>query len=87
MKINPEVGTLINIVKQGDKFEKKSVDANAQRKTIADFISLENRQASSTKVENVEDAKEMLSQVVDKMPSQSTNLYTLNLQRVMSLIQ
>ena len=30
MKINPEVGTLINVLKQGEKPEKKTVEANLQ---------------------------------------------------------
>ncbi|MEN6475426.1 MAG: hypothetical protein ABFD81_15545 [Syntrophaceae bacterium] len=87
MKINPEVGTLINVLKQGEKPEKKTVEANLQKQKIADSISLENRQASNNEVQNVEDAKEILTQVVGNMPSQASGLYTLNLQRVINLIQ
>lgn len=87
MKINPEAGTLINVLKQGEKPEKKTIDANVQKQKIADSISLENRQASNNKVQNVEDAKEILTQVVGNMPSQVTGLHTLNLQRVINLIQ
>jgi len=87
MKINPEAGTLINVLKQGDKPEKKAVEANVQKQKIADSITLENRQASNNKVQNVEDAKEILTQVVGNMHSQVSGLHTLNLQRVMNLIQ
>jgi hypothetical protein len=87
MKINPEAGTLINVLKQGEKPEKKTIDANVQKQKIADSISLENRQASNNQVQNVEDAKEILTQVVGNMPSQVTGLHTLNLQRVINLIQ
>jgi len=87
MKINPEAETLINVLKQGDKLEKKTVEAKAQKQRIADSITLENRQASNNQVRNVEDAKEILSQVVGGMQGQTSGLHTLNLQRVISLIQ
>ena len=87
MKINPEAGTLINVLKQGDKPEKKTVEANGQKQKIADSISLENRQASNIKVQNVEEAKEILTQVVGSMNGQVSGLHNLNLQRVMNLIQ
>lgn len=87
MKINPEAGTLINVVKNGEKPERKTVEANVQKQRIADSITLENRQASNNRVQNVEEAKEILTQVVDSMPGQVSGLHNLNLQRVMNLIQ
>jgi len=87
MKINPEAGTLINILKQGEKPEKKTVEAAVQRQKIEDSITLENRQASKNKVQTVEEAKELLTQVVGGINGQVSGLHNLNLDRVMSLIQ
>lgn len=87
MKINPEAGTLINVLKQGEKPEKKTVEANVQKQKIEDSISLENRQASNNKVQTVEEAKEILTQVVGGINGKVSGLHTLNLDRVMNLIQ
>jgi len=87
MKINPGSETIINILKQGEKSEKKTVEARVEKQKIADSISLENRQASNNHVQNVEDAKEILTQVVGNLNGQISGLYTLNLQRVVNLIQ
>ena len=87
MKINPNAETMINVLKQDDKFEKKTLEAKTEKQKIADSISIENRQASNNQVQNVEDAKEILTQVVGTLSDQFSGVHTLNLQRVMNLIQ
>jgi hypothetical protein len=87
MKINPDAETMINVLKQGDKFEKKTLEARSQKQKIADSISIENRQASNNQVQNVEDAKEVLTQVIGSLSDQASGVHALNLQRVMNLLQ
>jgi hypothetical protein len=47
---------------------------------------VENKQASRPRVENVEEAKEILTQVTDNMENVSSELYSLNQQRIAKLI-
>lgn len=87
MKINPEMSSAVNVVKQNSRQTRKAEADETAQQRIVDTISLENKQASNSRLQNVEEAKEMLAQVVDRMPGNTSRLYTLNLQRVMNLIQ
>lgn len=86
MKINPEASTIINIVKQ-DSPQAKKAESSEQKQRIADTITLENKQASTSQVQNVEDAKNMLTQVVSGIQGRTSDLHTMNLDRVINLIQ
>lgn len=85
MKINPEMSSVINVVKQNSRQQRKA-EETAQQQRIVDTISLENKQASNSRVQNVEEAKEVLAQVVVGMPGNTSQLHTMNLQRVINLI-
>jgi hypothetical protein len=87
MKIYPEMANVINIVtkdKDG-QYQKKSQDAQSQD-SVADIVSVENKQASRPRVENVEEAKAILTHVTENMENVSLELYTLNIQRISNLI-
>lgn len=86
MKINPEANTVINIVKYGSPQPKKA-ESNEQKQRIADTITLENKQASTSQVRNVEEAKNLLNQIVHGIQDSSANLHSMNLERVINLIQ
>lgn len=86
MKIN-DMGNVINVVKQNARSEKKAELTSDQKQRIVDTITLENKQASTSQVQNVEDAKEMLTQVVQDMEGHTSNLHNINIQRVINLIQ
>ncbi len=87
MKIHPEIANVVNIVtKDKDaQYQKKSQETRYQV-GVADIISVENKQASRPRVENVEEAKEILTQVTDNMENVSSELYSLNQQRIAKLI-
>lgn len=86
MKVNPEASTVINIVKQSSPQPRKA-ESSDQKQRIADTITLENKQASTSRVQNVEEAKNMLNQVVNDIQSSVSNLHSMNLERVINLIQ
>lgn len=86
MKIDPGMGNVINIIKPEDRQQKRIEETPEQKKQIVDTISLENRRASESHIENVEQAKHLLNQVVSSMQGSSSDLYNLNLHRVMNLI-
>jgi hypothetical protein len=86
MKIDPGMENVINIIKPEDKQQKRVEEISEQKKRIVDTISLENRRASESHIENVEQAKHLLNQVVSSMQGSSSDLYNLNLHRVMNLI-
>jgi len=87
MKVNPEVGSVINIItKEKDaQNQKKTQDARSKDR-IADIVSVENKQASRSRVENVDEAKQILSNVTKDMEKSSSGLYNLNYQRVSKVI-
>jgi len=87
MKVNPELGNVINIItKEKDaQYQKRSQDARSQDQ-IADIVSVENMQASRSRVESVEEAKEILTYVTKGMENLSSGLHNLNYQRVARII-
>lgn len=87
MKVNPELGNVINVItkEKEAQYQKKTQDARSQSR-IADIVSVENKQASHSRVENVEDAKEILSHVTKDMENSSSGLYNLNYQRISRII-
>jgi hypothetical protein len=87
MKVNPELGNVINLItKEKDpEYKKKTQDVRSQDR-IADIVSVENKQASASRVENVEEAKRILSSVTKGIENVSSGLYSLNYQRVSKVI-
>ena len=87
MKVNPELGNVINIItkEKDSQYKKKTQDVRSQDR-IADIVSVENKQASGSQVENVEEAKKILSYVTKNIENVSSGLYSLNYQRVSKVI-
>ena len=87
MKVNPELGNVINIItkEKDSQYKKKTQDVRSQDR-IADIVSVENKQASVSRVENVEEAKRILSSVTKGIENVSSGLYSLNYQRVSKVI-
>lgn len=87
MKVNPELGNVIKFVakENTDQYTEKAQNARNQEE-IADIVSVENKQASRSQVENVDEAKRILSLVTRDMESVSSDLYNLNYQRVSQVI-
>lgn len=87
MKVNPEMGNIVNVItKEKDaQYQKRAEDARA-KELIADIVSVENKNASRSRVENVDEAKQILSQVTKEMENVSNSLYSLNFQRVSMVI-
>jgi hypothetical protein len=86
MKVNPELGNVINIItKEKDSQYKKTQDVRSQDR-IEDIVSVENKQASGSRVENVEEAKKILSYVTKGIENVSSGLYSLDYQRVSKVI-
>jgi hypothetical protein len=87
MKVNPELGNVINIItkEKDSEYNKKTQDVRSQDR-IADIVSVENKQASGSRVENVEEAKRILSSVTKGIENVSSGLYSLNYQRVSKVI-
>jgi hypothetical protein len=87
MKVSPEMGSVINVIKKekDEQYQKKVQDDLAQER-IEDIVTVENRQASRSRVESVEEAREILSAVTKDMENVSSSLYKLNIQRVSKII-
>ena len=86
MKINPEISSVINLVKKEGDFQKKAQEEVESQNRMADVISIENRAASLSEAENVEEARELLSDVMREMDSSSTSVHNLNQYRISQLI-
>jgi hypothetical protein len=87
MKVNPEMGNVINIItkEKDSEFKKRTQDVRSQDR-IEDIVSVENKQASASRVENVEEAKKILSYVTKGIENVSSGLYSLDYQRVSKVI-
>jgi hypothetical protein len=87
MKVNPELGNVINVItKEKDAEYKKKIQDLKSQDRIEDIVSVENKQASGSRVENVEEAKKILSNVTKGIENVSSGLYRLNYQRVSKVI-
>ncbi|HOS97922.1 MAG TPA: hypothetical protein PLR71_04740 [Deltaproteobacteria bacterium] len=78
---------MINIIKKekDEQYQRKVQDDLAQER-IEDIVSVENRQASRSRVESVDEARAILSSVTRDMESVSSDLYKMNFQRVSKII-
>jgi ArsR family metal-binding transcriptional regulator len=87
MKVNPELGNVINIItkEKDSEYKKKTQDVRSQDR-IEDIVSVENKQASVSRVENVEEAKRILSSVTKGIENVSSGLYSIDYQRVSKVI-
>jgi ArsR family metal-binding transcriptional regulator len=87
MKVNPDLGNVINIIakEKDSEYKKRTQDVRTQDR-IEDIVSVENKQASASRVENVEEAKKILSYVTKGIENASSGLYSLDSQRVSKVI-
>ncbi len=87
MKISPEMANVINVVsKEKDAKGQRKVEDEKKLGGMADVVTVENRQASRSQVENVEQARQLLDDVARQLKQTSAGLYHLNSSRVSKLI-
>lgn len=86
MKINPEISSVINLVRKDSDYSKKNEEKVEDQRKVADIVSVENSAASRTYVENVEQARALLSDVMNGMDDSSASLHSLNQYKISQLI-
>ena len=86
MKINPELSSVINMVKKENGYQKRTQEAGEQKQKVEDMVSVQNTVASRSQVENVEEARALLSDVMEDMNNTSTDVHELNQYRISRLI-
>ena len=86
MKINPELSSVINMVKKENGYQKRTQEAGEQKQKVEDMVSVQNTVASRSQVENVEEARALLSDVMKDMNNTSTDVHELNQYRISRLI-
>ncbi|HPW68169.1 MAG TPA: hypothetical protein PLA82_01785 [Deltaproteobacteria bacterium] len=86
MKINPEISNVINLVKKDADHQKKTQEKVESQSRMEDIISVENRAASRSKAESVEEARELLADVMRRMENLSADVHNLNQHRISQLI-
>lgn len=86
MKINPEVSSVINLIKRDAEYNKKTEEKTESQQKVADIVSVENSVASHSYVENVEQARALLSDVMSEIEDSSSSLHNLNQYRISQLI-
>ncbi len=86
MKINPEISSVINLVKKDSDYQKKSEARGEEQKNVEDIVSVENKVASRSDVENVEEARVILSDVMKEIDRTSSSVHNLNTGRISQLI-
>ena len=85
MKINPEISSVINMVKKENGYQERTRETGEQQK-VEDIVSVENAVASRSHVENVEEARALLSDVMKDMENTSTGVHELNQYRISKLM-
>jgi len=86
MRVNTDVSNLISITKDGGKRADKLNKSSGEKKDkIYDNVKVENRDASNTQVDGVDKAKEILSSIVDQLPSNNQDLHSLDARRLLGL--
>jgi hypothetical protein len=86
MKINPEISSVINLIKKDGDYYKKTEDKTEDQRKVADIVSVENSAASGSQVENVEQARALLTDVMNGMGKSSSSVHNLNQYRISQLI-
>ncbi|HOO36802.1 MAG TPA: hypothetical protein PLU81_01875 [Deltaproteobacteria bacterium] len=86
MKINPELSSVINMVKKENGYQKRTQETGEQKQKVEDMVSVQNTVASRSQVENVEEARALLSDVMKDMNDTSTDVHELNQYRISRLI-
>ncbi|HDM32190.1 MAG TPA: hypothetical protein ENG28_00240 [Deltaproteobacteria bacterium] len=86
MRVNTDVSSLISITKDvGKKADKLNKSSSEKQDKIYDKVKVENRDASNTQVDGVDKAKEILSSIVDQLPSNNQDLHSLDAHRLLGL--
>ncbi len=86
MKINSEISNVINLVKKEEDYQKKTREKEESQDRVTDIVSVENRAASRSDVENVEEARVLLSDVMKGMEKSTSSPHNLNQYRISQLI-
>lgn len=86
MKINPEISSVINMVKKENGYQKNTQETPGQQQKVEDIVSVENTVASRSHVENVEEARALLSDVMNDIENNSEGVHELNQYRISRLI-
>lgn len=86
MKINPEISNVINLVKKDADYQKRTQEKIEDQSRMEDIVSVENRAASRSEAASVEEARELLTDVLRKMENSSAEVHNLNQYRISQLI-
>ena len=86
MKINSEISSVINMVKKENEYQKRTQETGELQQRVEDIVSVENAVASRSHVENVEEARALLNDVMKDMENTSTGVHELNQYRISKLI-
>jgi len=86
MKISSEMSGIINLVRKDADYHKKTEDKAEGQRKVADIVTVENKAASRSHVENVEQARALLSEVMNGIGGSSPSLHSLNQYRIAQLI-
>ena len=87
MKISGEIANVINIIKKDEQQKKSEAEKNIDAGYVEDIVTVENRQASANRVENVEQARDLLNDVTKNLEDYSSaGLYNINSERLAGLI-
>ena len=67
MKISSEMPSVLNLVKKDEEYRNRASDKGDGRSAVTDVVSVENKAASRSRVESVEEARALLTDVMKEM--------------------
>lgn len=86
MKISSEMSSVLNLVKKDEGYRERVRENDEGRSAVTDVVSVENKAASRSRVESVEEARALLSEVMREMGKASSSVHNLNQSRISQLI-
>lgn len=86
MKVNSEISNVLSLVKKDADHQKRAQEKVESQSRMEDIVSVENRAASRSEAESVEEARELLTDVMRRMESSSADVHHLNQYRISQLI-
>jgi len=86
MKISSEMPSVLNLVKKDEEYRNRASDKDEGRSAVTDVVSVENTAASRSRVESVEEARVLLTDVMKEMDKASSSVHNLNQSRISQLI-
>jgi hypothetical protein len=86
MKVNSDMPSVINLIQRDEEYQKKAREKDASVNRVTDVVSVENKAASRSHVDNVDAARALMSDLMRDIGKTSSSVHNLDQNRISKLI-